>query len=410
MRSHVFHGWTAEVLEGIIPPSHRLSPLASIFKKARILYGEAASVDLNSRCLKVKTIENEALELLPYGQLLIATGSRDHTERVPGMSQNGWTLKSEGDVIALRNHIGEVLRQAELTNDVASLVRLMTFVIVGGGFTGVEVCAAIAEMLRKERRSYSCLRRQSPCIILTHSGPALLHHAQVEKVSNYPQEQLINYGVDLRFGTRVTKVNRTGAFLSSGEILPAATIVSTMGQTLIPLVGTEKLPRSDDGRLITDSNLRVYGAANLWAGGDVACVRRPGENSPCPANALWAIQHGKLIGDNIARGIRGKNLRRFTFPGLGHAASFGIGKGFGELFGMQLTGWLPWIMRIFFFLYFMPSRTKAFRVALDWLLLPFDGWRGSRLSDSKEERSRRPSIVSHEQSIMCSSKAYSVGF
>jgi NADH dehydrogenase len=387
-----------------------LSPLAGIFKKARIVHGEAVSVDLNSRFIKVSTIDNGALEVLPYDQLLVATGSRDNTERVPGMSQNGWTLKSEGDVIALRNHIRDVLTEAELTDDVASRSRLMTFVVVGGGITGVEVCAAIAEMLRKERRNYSSLRSQPPRIILAHSGSALLPHEQGEKLSNYPQEQLIDYGVILRFGTRVTKVEPAGAFLSSGEVLPAATIVSTMGQTLLPLIGTEKLPRSDDGRLIADSNLRVYGVADVWTGGDVACVRRPCKDSRCPANALWAIQHGKLIGENIAREIRGINLREFAFPGLGHVASFGIGKGFGELFGMELTGWLPWIVRIFFFLYFMPSRARAFRVACDWLLLPFDGWRGTRLSDSKEERSRRPSIVSHEQTIMCSSKAYSVGF
>jgi NADH dehydrogenase len=387
-----------------------LSALASIFKKAKILYGEAISVDLETRSVRVKTIDENALELLPFDHLFIATGSRDHTERVPGMSQYGWTLKSQGDVIALRDHFRSVLRQAESTNDAALRTRLLTFVIVGGGFTGVEVCSAIAELLRKERRNHSCLRSQSPCIILSHSGSALLPHIQAKKVSNYPQEQLINYGVDLRFGTRVTRIDATGAFLSSGEILHAATIVSTIGQTLIPLVGTEKLLRSDDGRLITDSNLRVYGAANVWTGGDVACVRHPRKNSPCPANALWAIQHGKLIGENITRAIRGKNLRQFKFPGLGQAASFGIGKGFGELFGVQFTGWLPWIVRIFFFLYFMPSRTQAFRVVLDWLLLPFNDWWGVQLRDSAEGRSRRSSIVSDEQTMMCSNKAYSGGY
>src|SRR5690606_11057059 len=94
---------------------------------------------------------------------------------------------------------------------------------------------------------------------------------------------------------------------------------------------------------------------------------------PCPANALWAIMHGVWVGDNIARTIQGKKLKRFTFRGLGQAASLGVGKGASELYGMQFTGWLGWMMRFFFFMYFMPSRRQAVRILFDWFSLPFVG-------------------------------------
>jgi NADH dehydrogenase len=94
---------------------------------------------------------------------------------------------------------------------------------------------------------------------------------------------------------------------------------------------------------------------------------------PCPANALWAVKHGERVGDNIARAIQGQSLRPFTYPGLGQAASLGIGKGAVELYGIQFTGWLGWILRLFFFLGFMPSRIQMLRVALDWLILPLFG-------------------------------------
>lgn len=411
LHSHVFHGWTAEVLEGIIPSAHRLSSLNAIFKKAKILYGEAIFVDIEARCVKIKTNnKKKTLNMLSYDHLLIATGSRDHTERIPGMSQFGWTLKSQEDVVALRHHIGTVLIQAETTSDASLRARLLTFVIAGGGFTGAEVCAAIAEMLRRERQNYHCLMNQPPTIILIHSGSTLLPQVQAEKISNYTHRQLIEYGVDLRFETRVTTLDATGAHLSNGEILHAATIVSTIGQTIIPLAGTENLLRSNDGRLITDLTLRVHGTANIWAGGDAASVHRPNSTSICPANALWAIFHGKLIGKNIARAIRKKNLHSFKFSGLGQAASLGIGKGFGDLFGVQLTGWLPWIMRILFFLCFMPSRAQAFRVALDWLLLPLRNRWLSPLNSTEEPVSKRSTILPQKHTILYSYKAYGTGF
>jgi NADH dehydrogenase len=119
-----------------------------------------------------------------------------------------------------------------------------------------------------------------------------------------------------------------------------------------------------------DAQLRVSDAAGVvegvWAGGDVAAVPHPSGTGCCPASALWAIYHGERAGANVARTLRGAEPRRFRFPGLGQAASFGVGVGSAELAGVPLLGWSAWLARWLLFHYYMPSRIVAVRAAREW--------------------------------------------
>jgi NADH dehydrogenase len=137
--------------------------------------------------------------------------------------------------------------------------------------------------------------------------------------------------------------------------------------------GTEALPRDARGRIITDQNLNVQGYSNLWAGGDTAQVKHPSQTGDCPSNALFAMKHGLCAGVNIAHSLQAKTLRRFAFKGMGQAASLGMGRGIAELHGIQFTGVLAWIMRLCFFMWYMPSKRQGLQVLFDWLLLPING-------------------------------------
>jgi NADH dehydrogenase len=121
--------------------------------------------------------------------------------------------------------------------------------------------------------------------------------------------------------------------------------------------------------LHTNVYQQVSGLLNVWGGGDACHIIHHDSGKPCTSNALWAIKHGHYAGLNMARAINGKGLRPFTYKGLGQTASLGLGKGITELYGMQFTGALGWIMRWFFFQYFMPSKPTMFRNVGDWLSL-----------------------------------------
>ncbi|TYB40266.1 NAD-dependent epimerase/dehydratase family protein [Micromonospora sp. AP08] len=382
---HSFHGFTAEVLGGIIAEGHERSPLRTTCPLAQLVRGTAQHVDLARREVTVALVGTGGETLtLRYDHLVIGCGSHDDLARVPGLAEHGWSLKDPGGSAAVRERLLTQVELAEASPDEQTRRELLTVVVVGGGFTGVEMSATVAEILRSLRPRYRVLREIEPQVHLVHGGHELLPQLRPRfaRLARYAQRQLTRAGVRLHLRTRVVRVDGDGAYLDDGSVLASGLVVSTLGQAVAALPGTERL-ESRDGRLVTDEYLRVRGAGSrVWSGGDQARVLHPVKGEPCPANALWAIKHGVWIGGNIAATLRRRAPRRFTYRGLGQAASLGVGKGAVELYGVQVTGWLGWLMRAGFFLWFMPSRRQAVRSLVDLLGAPLLGRRLTALATS----------------------------
>ncbi|HSK26913.1 MAG TPA: FAD-dependent oxidoreductase, partial [Jiangellales bacterium] len=169
--------------------------------------------------------------------------------------------------------------------------------------------------------------------------------------------ELARLGVEVRTGVRLSGVTRDGAMLSDGTWLPAATVLAATGQRPVVVAGLDSLPRDGRGRLVASPDLRV--ADGVWAAGDAARVGHPRTGEPVPANALWAMKAGAHAGRNVARSLRGRRTRPFRYLGLGQAAAFGVGRSVAVLYGVPLSGWTAWLLRLGFFLRFMPSRRNA---------------------------------------------------
>jgi NADH dehydrogenase len=373
--SHAFHGWFGEVMSGVMPMGRQIASLREICPQARILRGTAIRIDLAQQIVSVRLKDGEKVIEEPYDHLLLSQGTDDDLARVPGLAKYGWSLKEAGGLQAVRNHLLRMAEEVDATPESPDCDQRLSIVIAGGGFAGVEICAAIAELFQALRRFYPSLYTHKPRITLAHSGELLLPQLlpRFTGLVTYAKKHLERYEVDVRLDTRLVEVTEGGARLSDGDFVAASTVLSTLGQCVVPLPGTESLPSIEKGRLVTDSYLHVAGSPNLWTGGDVAHVIHPKTRQPCPANALWAIKQGVWIGDNIGLTVKGRPLRRFTYPGLGQAACMGIGKGILELYGISFTGWLAWFIRLGFLLYFMPSRRQAVRAALDVLMFPVLG-------------------------------------
>lgn len=372
---HAFHGWFGEIMSGVMPVGRQTTSLREICPQARILRGTATSIDLTQQIVSITLKDSGEVIEEPYDHLLLGQGTHDDLARVPGLEEHGWSLKETGGLLAVRNHLLRMAEQVDAMPDSPDCHQHLSIVIAGGGFAGVEICAAIAELFRALQHSYPSLHRHKPRITLVHSGETLLPQLQPRFTGlvAYAKKHLDRYGVDLRLDTRLIEVTASGARLSDGDFIPASTVLSTLGQRVVSLPGTESLASVEGNRLATDSYLHVAGNTNLWTGGDLAHVINPRTRQPRPANALWAIKQGTWIGDNIGSTIKGRPLRRFTYPGLGQAACVGVGKGILELYGIPFTGWLAWFIRLGFFLYFMPSRKQAVRAILDVLTLPLLG-------------------------------------
>ncbi|MEU5721855.1 SDR family oxidoreductase [Micromonospora sp. NPDC047738] len=384
---HSYHGFTAEVLGGIIAEGHERSPLRTTCPRARLVRGTAQHVDLARREVDVALTGTAGETLtLRYDHLVVGCGSHDDLARAAGLAEHGWSLKNPGGSAAVRERLLTQVELADASPDEQTRRGLLSVVVVGGGFTGVEMSATIAEIFRSLRPRYRVLREVEPQVHLVHGGPDLLPQLRPRfgRLTGYAHRQLVRAGVRVHLGTRVARVDEDGAYLDDGSVLASRLVVSTLGQAVAPVPGTESL-ESRDGRLVTDEYLRVRGdGGRVWSGGDHAHMVHPVKGEPCPANALWAIKHGGWIGANIAATLRGRTPRRFTYRGLGQAASLGVGKGAVELYGVQVTGWLGWLMRAGFFLWFMPSRRQAVRSLLDLLGAPVLGRRLTALAASEQ--------------------------
>ncbi|TDE91469.1 hypothetical protein EXU48_15020 [Occultella glacieicola] len=352
--AHSFHGFTGEVIAGILPFERTRTPLAEVMPQARILRARAVRIDRRQRLVEIERADDGVRSDLSYTALVVGTGGREPVGMVPGMARHGWTLRGPGDIRALTDRIAAAVHAPAGTAG-------RRVVVVGGGLAGVELAAAAAD------RGAGDLQ-----VTLVHSGPRLLPELDDQpRLRERAEAELARLGVAVRTRVRAAEVDSGGTRLADGTYLRAGTVIATVGQAPVGLAGLEEF-RDERGRLTTGPDLSV--TTGIWAAGDAARVVRPGTREAVPANALWAIKAGAHAGANVAAslhaglGLPGRAARAarpFTYRGLGRAASFGLGRSISELYGIPFTGALAWVLRLVFFLRFMPSRRRALAVLGD---------------------------------------------
>ncbi len=364
---HVFHGWTAECLMGIVGDQNRLSRLTEIFKHAEIIKGRAVNIDPVSKMIGV-VLGSGAERLISYDQVLLATGSADSTS-VAGTDRHAFRLKSEEDYRSTKRQIKYLLKKAAEPN-MLKTKKTIRFIVAGCGFSGLELASNLAELIGVLKRQYPTLQNADIFICLINSRRYLLPDltSKFRRIRKYSERTLSKYGIEIINQTKITRVTDHGVFLSNGTFLESEMVMSTIGQVRTTIPGTENLDRDSEGKLLTNSFLQTISHPDIWVAGDSSNVWSSGYKNVCPSNALWAIKQGEHAGKNIARGILAQSLKPFTYRGFGQCASLGIGKGIGELYGIQFTGWLAWIMRWIFFQHYMPSKKTMWREIKDWLV------------------------------------------
>ena len=334
-RAHRFHGFTGELIAGMVGHDRLETPLAEAMPRARIIEGRAVAIDPTARSVAYRLPGSDAVETLDYDHLVVGTGATEPTAAIAGLSQHGFTLRGPDEIAVLADHLSSVPGSAA--------------VVAGGGVAGAELAAAIAD------------RGHAVTLVHPH-GRILAEWANHPGTVRRAEAELARLGVRVVPRTRVVEVTPGGAVLSDDTTIPAATVVAATGQRPVQIPGLDQW-RDERGRLRTRRTLAV--TKGVWAAGDGARVTHPVVGGPVPANALWAMKGGDHIGRAIARELDGRTPAAFRYPGLGRAASFGFGRGISELYGVPFTGALAWMLRLVFFLRFMPSRARAAGVVAD---------------------------------------------
>ncbi|MEX2466169.1 MAG: NAD(P)/FAD-dependent oxidoreductase [Gemmatimonadota bacterium] len=335
---HTFFPLLYQVAAAELVPTDIAYPVRSIFRKARnveVRMAEVTEIDLENR--EVRTHDGA----LPYDVLVLAPGSEPNFFGVEGADRHAFPLRWMDDAIPLRHHVLSRF-EAAATRRGDARRRALTFVVVGGGPTGVEFAGALSELLHGPLlRDFPTIDRAEVRIELVEAGPGVLAGMPSE-LAEYALERLKRRNVAVRLGTAVEGVGATEVLLAGGGRLETETVVWTAGVQGDPRVASWGLPVGRGGRVPVTDALTVEGRPEVYVIGDLALVEEQG--TPLPQVAQVAIQQGRHAAGNILRAARGEAPVSFRYKDLGMLAVIGRSAAVAHVFGRAFRGFTAWVL------------------------------------------------------------------
>jgi NADH:ubiquinone reductase (H+-translocating) len=362
----IFTPMLHEVAAGDLDPAHICNPLRKLLRRVTILMGNVEEIDLAKRTATISYGIEGLRRELPYDHLVLALGSETNYSTVPGVAEHALGIKSLGDAVMIRAAVLATLEGASVESDPQRRKRMLTVVVVGGGFAGVETVGAINDLARESLPHYGRIDPREARIVLVHGGKVILPELG-EALGLYAQEKLRARDVEIKLGTKVSAYADGAVNCSDGEVIPAGILIWAAGVSPSPFL--KKLPlQLEKDRVIVDSTLEVPGYPGVWAAGDCAAVSDPESKLPYPPTAQHALREGKVIGRNIELRLNGQEPRPFQYEAPGQLAAIGRRTGVARIFGLKFSGIIGFTLWRSVYLMKLPRLEKKLRVALQWTL------------------------------------------
>jgi NADH:quinone reductase (non-electrogenic) len=355
-----------EVAASDLDASNIVNPVRKLLKKVKFFNGPVDAVDLEAKKVVVSHGSSPHSHDLEYDHLVLALGTITNFYNLPGLEERALTIKSIGDAILLRNRLIEHLEEADFECRGNDRQRLLTFVVAGGGFAGVETVAGINDFLRQAIPFYTNLTEQDLRVVLVHSGNVILPELG-DKLGGYAQKVLAGRKLEIITNCRVASYRDGVVELNNGARIEAETLIWTAGTSPNPLMTTLRC-KTDRGRLPVNEYLEVEGWPGVWALGDCAVVPDATTGASCPPTAQHALREGRVLARNIVATLKGKPMKKFRFKTIGQLAAIGRRTGVARIFGYNFSGFLAWWLWRTIYLSKLPRVEKRLRVTLDWTL------------------------------------------
>lgn len=350
-----------EVVGASILPGHAVAPLRQMIRTSQVFMARVTGFDFDARTLSYL---GEGPGVIEWDQLVIACGVQANLEIVEGMAKYALPLKTLGDALFLRNRIIARLEQAELQPDPEARRWLTSFVVIGGGFSGVETAGELNDFLSAGLRYYPRVCREDCKVVLIHSRDTLLPELS-PSLGRFALRKMRKLGLDIRLNARVARIDDRAVTLDDGEIIPAGTVISAIGTAAHPLV--MELPFTKErGRIVTASDMSVPGYPGVWALGDCAAVSNARDGKISPPTAQFADRQARQLARNIAAALDGRPTQPFSYKPLGQLATIGHNNAVAELFGLRLSGFVAWLMWRGVYLLKVPTLARKVRLFLEW--------------------------------------------
>jgi NADH dehydrogenase FAD-containing subunit len=381
-----------EIASGMIETRHIVTPIRTFCNRSRFYCADVESIDLKNKSVEIRSSlapiphstqnpinQERNSKSLSYDYLVIAVGSETRFFGMSDVQQNAFTIKTLNDAIRLRNHIIYLLEQADqllpnYDNDnvfIQSQKEVLTFVIVGGGFAGVETAGELNDFIRDSVSDYyHNIDKSNIRVVIVQSGNRLLPEMS-EELGQFALEKLQKSGVEIILNSRVIGATKHSVKLKDGNIIPTNTIIWSGGVAPSSLVSNLSCTHdSKSGRIIVDKYLEVPEYKGVFALGDCAFIIDPNTGNPYPPTAQHAIREGVTAAKNIIADIEEKTDKKevFDYKTRGMMASIGRRTGVGNLIGIQVQGFFAWWVWRNYYLANLPTLHKKVRVLVDWII------------------------------------------
>ncbi len=346
-------------LQDVIVPLRQLLPGVTCRTE------EVKGIDLAGSSLEYEGYDGQPRRLA-YDHIVLACGNVSNLNVVPGMADHAYPLKTVGDAAVLRTHIISQMEKAEVCDDPERRRWFLSFIVVGGGYSGVETAGEINDLVRSSRRFYANITDADITVTLIHSRDQLLPEISPQ-LREFARVKMEKAGVTMKLNARVQLATGEGVGLKD-DFVHGGTIVCTIGSTTAPVVERLDSPK-EKGRLLTESDMRLPARANAWATGDCANILNAHDQQPSPPTGQFAERQGRQCAENILRVLRGEPTRAFSFRVLGQLCSIGGHSAVAEMFGFKLSGFWAWFTWRGVYLFKLPTWSRRIQVGFDWAWL-----------------------------------------
>ncbi|MGN6742771.1 MAG: NAD(P)/FAD-dependent oxidoreductase [Amnibacterium sp.] len=362
-----------EVAGGHVEPRNVTVDLRQAFSHAKVVRGSVTGLDSRRRFATVRTIDGDE-QRLDYDHVVIGMGAVTRVFPTPGLAERGIGFKTIEEAVATRNQVLENVARAAATTDPVERRKNLTFVFVGGGYTGVEALSELSDLSKKAIAAQPALRGEEPRWVLIEALDRVAPEVGPE-LSQWTLQELRNRGIDVKLKTTLKSCEDDVAELSDGESFPFGMIVWTAGVKPNPVLDATDLPRGPKGHVNANERLQVVRedgswVRGAWAAGDIAQIpdtTKQQQPAYCPPNAQNALRQAVLLGESIPKAIRRRRPRPYVHYSLGTVASYGVLHGAANIHGLLLKDTLAWLVHRGYHLLAMPTFDRKVRILSGWV-------------------------------------------
>lgn len=360
----VFQPLLPDVAGSSLNPRAITPPLRRLLRRCEVRSTDVLRIELAQQQIVFEGSDGSE-QVQPFDHLVLACGSQVNMSLLPGMADHGMPLKTIGDAIAIRARVMHLLERADAVQTAEERRQHLQIVVVGGGFSGVEIAGELNDLIHSLRKDYPRIAADDWQVTLLHSQAKVLPEVS-ERLRDFAQHKMSEAGIRVRTEVRVSEITAHGVLLADGERVPGSLVVCTVGTAPNPLIGGLGLA-TERGRLVCDDDLRVKGQSKLWAIGDCALARNGHDGEPAPPTAQFAERMGTQCADNLIASLNQKPTRPFSFRPIGSACGIGGHRGVAEIRGVRFSGVVAFLLWRSTFLLKIPSLAQKLKVAIDWL-------------------------------------------